>query len=268
MSRIGLTDTHCHLNHAQFDSDRTEVIERARLAGIERLLVIGCDLASSRFALELAGEFPEIQAAIGIHPESAAEWSADSADELIGAFERNRSEVAAWGEIGLDYFYADGPPRELQLQVFEEQLACANLCGLPVIIHCRDSYGDIMDILERLSFSRAVLHCFTGTADQAKRAIDAGLYIGVGGIATFKKSDQLRIAIASVPINRVLVETDSPYLAPQQWRGKRNEPAYVRAVAEMLAGLRGLTNDEVAAATTANADALFGRMDQQNFVDR
>ena len=262
MNPAGLVDTHCHLNHAQFDSDRSEAIERARSAEVQRLLVIGCDLESSRFALELAEQSAGLQAAVGIHPESAADWTDQTADALAGLVRNHRPLVAAWGEIGLDFYYPDGAPRDLQIRVFEEQLSRAADLNLPVIIHCRESYDEIMAVIERRPSTRGVLHCFTGTGDEARRAVDAGLYLGVGGIATFKKSTELRAAIASVPRERLLLETDSPYLAPQPWRGKRNEPAYVRAVADMLAELLDLTVDEVAALTSANAEVLFGRMDQ------
>jgi TatD DNase family protein len=253
----GLTDTHCHLNHSQFDEDRLKALERARQAGVKRLLVIGFDLASSRFAVQISSEQSDVQAVVGIHPEACAEWSEETAAE-IGELAA-RDEVVAIGEIGLDYHW-DSSPRELQQQVFTQQIALASGRNLPIVIHCRDAYSDVMDTLTVQNYTHAVLHCFTGTAEEARRAVDLGCYLGVGGIATFKKSDELRAALREIPLDRLLLETDAPYLAPQPWRGKRNEPAYIRAVAELLASERRLSFDETTARTSANADALFGAM--------
>ncbi len=265
----GLTDTHCHLNHEQFADDSGAAADRARSSGIERLLVVGYDLVSSRSAVNLAAANDDIQAVIGIHPEAAAEWSRDTADELLALHSASPSKVAAWGEIGLDYHW-EFVSREEQQRVLEAQLDCAASASLPVVIHCRDAYNDILDCLAAKAFSRAVLHCFTGSISQAERAVAMGLYLGVGGIATFKKSTELRDIYASdaIPITRLLLETDSPYLAPQPWRGKRNEPAYIVAVAEMLADLRHCPYAEIATQTSLNADALFGRMGNIDPVDR
>jgi TatD DNase family protein len=227
---------------------------------VTRLLVIGFDRTSSRLALRMATEHSGVQAVIGIHPESAAEWCDEEAADLKAFALDNRRDVVALGEIGLDYYW-DSVARDLQKGVFEDQLTVAAELDLPVVIHCRDAYTDVIDTLERRSFHRAVLHCFTGTESEARRAVDLGLYIGVGGIATFKKSEDLRATVATVPLERILIETDAPYLAPQPWRGKRNEPAYIVAVAQMLASVKGQSVDEIAAATSTNADRLFRRME-------
>ncbi len=256
----GLTDTHCHLGHEQFDQDRTEVVDRARAAGLTRLLVIGYDLASSRAAVQLAADNTDMQPVIGIHPEAAHEWSKQARAELTALATSERSRVAAWGEIGLDYHW-ESVPRVDQQRVFEEQLNCARSLDLPVVIHCRDAYPDVISTLERLEFSRAVLHCFVGTPDDAARAQQLGVYFGVGGIATFKRSDELRAILAELPLSRLILETDCPYLAPQAWRGRRNEPAYITAVADVLAEVRGLSVEAIIQQTSSNADALFGRME-------
>ncbi len=254
----GLTDTHCHLNHADFDADLGETIARAREAGLTRLLVIGYDLASSRAALRIALDHPDVQAAIGIHPETAGEWSDEVRGELTQTALDHPQKVIGIGEIGLDYHW-ESIPRDDQKRVFVDQLDLAFELSLPVVVHCRDAYADVIDIFEsRPAPARAVLHCFTGTASEAHRAIDLGLYLGVGGILTYKKSAELRDLFATLPLDRILIETDAPYLAPQKWRGKRNEPAYVVSVAHLLAEIRGASGKEIADATTANAQRLFG----------
>ncbi|HEY3331322.1 MAG TPA: TatD family hydrolase [Capsulimonadaceae bacterium] len=254
---MALTDTHCHLNHGDFADDWRAALERAREAGVKRLLVVGFDLASSRLAVEMAQSESDIQAVIGIHPESAAEWTPSTRDELLGLLSGAGNHIAAWGEVGLDYYW-DSVPRDVQVAVFEEQIEIAKSASLPLVIHCREAFTDVLDVLETHGNPPAVLHCFTGTQAEADRAVAAGCYIGVGGIATFKKSDALREIVRSVPLDKLLLETDSPYLAPQARRGKRNEPAYVAFVADVVAPLFGLSADELATTTSENADRLFG----------
>jgi TatD DNase family protein len=253
---MNLFETHCHLNHSDFADDWREALYRARELGVTRLLVIGFDLASSRLAVERSLAEPDIQAVIGIHPESAAEWNDDTRHELVALAQAHPRKIAAWGEIGLDYHW-HSVPRDAQAAVFGEQIDTAATLGLPLVIHCRDAYTDVIDILATHGSPRAVLHCFTGTRDEAIRAVDAGYYIGVGGIATFKKNDALRAILQSLPLAQLLLETDSPYLAPQAKRGKRNEPAYLEQIAEALAPVWGLTADALADVTTANAERLF-----------
>lgn len=262
----GLVDTHCHLNHENFNEDRHAAIRRAWDSGLERLLVIGYDLASSRFAVELAGMDTRIDAVIGIHPEAASEWAPAARNELIEMAMASTNRVVAWGEIGLDYHW-DTVPHDTQQVVFEQQIACALDLNLPVVLHCRDAYSELLETLERCECYRGVLHCFVGDERDARKAVDLGFYIGVGGIITFKKSDSLRDVISGVPLNRIILETDSPYLAPQPWRGKRNEPAYLGAVVDELAKLKGISQEEIIALTTANADLLFGPVRDQHFVD-
>ena len=258
---MDFVDTHCHLNHPAFDADGTEIRARARAAGVSRWLCIGYDLASSRRAAALASAEASLYAAIGIHPESGGEWGEEAAAELRALYE-SPAKVAAYGEIGLDYHW-ETVARDRQQAVFWEQIAFAQTLSptLPLIIHCRDAQDDVLAIL-RASDTPApvVMHCFTGDAEAARAILDAGCFLGIGGVATFKKSNALRDAIATIPLDRLLLETDCPYLAPQAWRGKRNEPSYLPAVAQIVAVAKHLPFDTVASVTTANAVALFGIM--------
>lgn len=254
-----LFDTHCHLNHEDFADDWQEARDRAAAAGVSRLLCIGYDLASSRRAAALAAENPAICAAVGIHPEAAAEWSDEAADALT-ALHASAGKVVAWGEIGLDYHW-DTVPRSRQSEIFAAQIALAQSLrpALPLIIHNRDALDDVLAVLKTSQTpAPIVMHCFTGGTDDARLCLDAGCFLGIGGVATFKKSDAVRAAIAYAPLERLLLETDCPYLAPQLWRGRRNEPSYLPAVAETVAVAKGLSLEEVAAVTTATAMRLFG----------
>lgn len=255
-----LIDTHCHLNHPDFDEDRDSVRERALSSGIIRMICIGYDLASSQRASELT-TWCEISAAIGIHPEAAYEWNTEAQEELRRLYLRGK--VAAYGEIGLDYHW-ETVPKEKQQAVFREQIEFAQLLSghnppLPLIIHNRDALTDTLTILgESHTNAPIIMHCFTGDTEAAKACLEAGCYLGVGGVITFKKSDALRAAIAFAPLNRLLLETDCPYLAPQFRRGRRNEPSFLPAIAETVAAMKGTTLEEVAAATTETARKLFG----------
>jgi len=250
-------DTHCHLNHADYEADGEEVRARARDAGVSRLLCIGWDLDSSRRAAEIARE-PGTRAAVGIHPEAAGEWDEDAAREMARL--HAGGGVAAYGEIGLDYHW-EGVPRARQREVFAAQIAFARTLSpaLPLIIHNREALEDTLAVL-RASGTPApvVMHCFVGDVSAAWACLDAGYYLGIGGVATFKKSDDLRAAIAHAPLERLLLETDCPYLAPQFKRGRRNEPSYLPFVAQTVAEAKGLSIEEVAHATTASALGLFG----------
>jgi len=255
---LELVDTHCHLNHEDYDGDRDEVQKRALAARVTRLLCIGYDRASSRRAAELAAE-PGLYAAVGIHPESAEEWNEEAAGEMARLYHNGGGKVTAYGEIGLDYHW-DTVPRPRQQEVFAAQIAFAQSLSptLPLIIHNREAQDDILAALRASSTpAPIVMHCFTGDTEAARACLDAGCYLGIGGVATFKKSDAVRAAVAYAPLDRLLLETDCPYLAPQFQRGRRNEPSYLPAVAETVAAAKGLTVEEVAAATTATARALF-----------
>lgn len=253
-----LFDTHCHLNHPDYDEDREETAVRARAAGVSMMLTIGYDMPSSRRAAALT-TMEGVHAAIGVHPESAREWSPETEAELRALWRDSAGRVAAYGEIGLDYHW-DTQPRDHQQQVFSEQIAFAASLDprLPLIIHCRDAQDDVLRILrESAPAAPVVMHCFTGDTDAARACLDAGCRLGIGGVSTYKKSAALREAIAYAPLDRLLLETDCPYLAPQRWRGKRNEPSYLTAVVAVVAEARGISLDDVAQATTANAREVF-----------
>lgn len=251
-------DTHCHLNDPAFDADREEARTRAREAGVSTLVCIGADLAGSRRAAHLSQE-PGIFAAIGIHPEAGAEWTSETADALRELYAQTPG-IVAYGEIGLDYHW-ESVPREHQQQVFLEQIAFAATLSptLPLVIHCRDAQDDVLMALHDSGTSApVVMHCFTGDIDAARAVLDAGCLLGIGGVATFKKAQALREAIAFSPLDRLLLETDCPYLAPQPWRGRRNEPSYLPAIGQAVADAKSLSLEAVADATTANARRVFG----------
>lgn len=252
-----LFDTHCHLNHPLFEDDREEVLVRARAAGIARLLTIGYDLDSSRRAAALADPSSGLLASVGIHPHSAGEWDASVEAELRTL--ARREGVIALGEIGLD-FYRNLSPRQTQVDAFRAQLALAGELGLPVVIHTRESLPETLaEVLPAATKGiRGVFHCWSGDPAQARQVRDAGWLLGIGGVVTYRRADELREVVRAVGIDGLLLETDAPYLPPEPHRGRRNEPAYLALVAEKVAGILGSTVDEVAARTSASADWLFG----------
>ncbi len=251
-----LIDTHAHLTDKQFRSDLTETLARAQEAGVKRIITVGYDLPSSQAAVELARQEPMIWATVGVHPHDA-----DKVDEAVLADLRQlagQPKVVAIGEIGLD-FYRDLSPREAQREVFRKQLELAVEVGLPVSLHDRNATDEVLAILEEYSGRLAgVAHCFSGNAKQARKYLALGFYLGVDGPVTYPKNDPLRQVLASAPANRLLVETDCPYLPPQELRGKRNEPAYVALVLAALAEVLGLPAGQLAEQTTRNAEKLFG----------
>jgi TatD DNase family protein len=250
-----LADTHCHLDYAQFDADRAAVMERARAAGVWRVLVPGTDLNSSRRAIALAEAYPEVRAAVGVHPTSTGDFSSEMMAELRDLAQHPK--VDAIGEIGIDLYWKI-VPLITQQQALAAQLELAASLGKPVIIHDRDAHAEVMAALRGAApTAGVVLHSFSGDAAMASAAVEAGYYLGVDGPLTYKKNDGLRAIFAATPLERILIETDAPYLPPQPWRGKRNEPAYVQAVAARLAEIRDLPLEAVAAATSANAARLF-----------
>jgi TatD DNase family protein len=250
-----LCDTHCHLDLDQFDADRAEALERARAAGVERVLIPALDLASSRRALRLAEQFPEVRVAVGVHPNSAADFSAETLAELRDLAQHEK--VDAIGEIGIDLYWKSVSLNQQQ-SAFHAQLALAADLGLPAVIHDREAHAEVMAGLRAAAPpAGVVLHAFSGGADVAAEAASAGYYLGVDGPLTYKKNDALRATFAAAPLDRILIETDAPYLTPQPRRGARNEPAFVRYVAERLAEIRHLSFEDTAAATSANAARLF-----------
>jgi TatD DNase family protein len=262
-----LVDSHCHLDAPRFDADRDAVIARMAESGVRYAINPGVDLASSRAAVALAlRQHGCIYAAVGIHPHDAKTLDADALEELKRL--ARLPKVVAIGEIGLDY-YRDLSPREAQRRAFEAQLELAAELGLPVIVHDRDAHDDVLGILsnwrESLRSPRStlhghpgVLHSFSGDMAMAEQAVALGFFVGVSGPVTYKNADRLRQVVRAAPLERLLVETDAPYLTPQPHRGQRNEPAYVRMVAQAVADVRGLTLEQVATQTMANAGVLFG----------
>ena len=251
-------DTHAHYDDEAFDADRETLLASMPEHGVGLILDPGCDLESSRRAVELARTYPHVYAAVGWHPENCAPYTEDSLDALR-AWARE-PKVVAIGEIGLDYYWEkDEDRRALQRRIFIRQLDLARELHMPVCIHDRDAHGDTLAILKKEGKGiRGVLHCYSGSYEMARELIKMGWYIGVDGPLTFKNAAKLPEIVKAVPMERLLVETDAPYMAPVPMRGKRNEPAYVRFVAEKVAELRGMTLEEVAARTTENAVRLYG----------
>lgn len=254
--KVQVIDTHAHLEHERFRDDLDDVIARAKAAGVWPVIEVGSDLATSRAALGLVRRYPGLLAAVGIHPHEA-NTASDAALESIRAMARERGVIAI-GEIGLDYHY-DFSPRDEQRRAFAAQIAIAKEVGLPIVVHDREAHADTLAILksERAAAVGGVMHCFSGDWKLARNVLDMGFYISVGGTLTFPNAAPLRDLVARLPLDRLLLETDCPYLTPVPHRGKRNEPAFVVLVAQELARLKRLDADEVAATTSHNAEILF-----------
>jgi TatD DNase family protein len=252
-----LIDTHAHLEMREFDGDRDEVIRRAKDAGVEYIVTIGTTVESSRDAVLLADKYDFVYAAIGIHPHEAKDIL-HPAYEVLRHFAQHK-KVVAYGEVGLDYFH-EHTQRSVQQRKFRDMLREAKELGLPVIVHDRDAHEDTLRILseEWDPSLGGVMHCFSGDIDFARRVMDLGFHLSIAGPVTFPKAQALRETVRQIPIEQLLIETDAPYLAPQAFRGKRNEPAYVRHTAEEIAKVKGLSFDDVARITSYNAMQLFG----------
>ncbi|MFC4737758.1 TatD family hydrolase [Bacillus daqingensis] len=251
-----LIDTHVHLNADQFADDVDDVIRRAQEAGIDKMIVVGFDTKTINLAMELIETYPFLYAAVGWHPVDAVDFDDD---KLAWLEELTRHpKVVAVGETGLDYYW-DKSPHDVQKEAFRKQIALAKKMKLPLIIHDREAHEDITAILreEEAAEAGGIMHCFQGDEEMAKACLDMNFYISFGGPVTFKNAKLPKEVAKIVPDDRLLIETDAPYLAPHPYRGKRNEPAYVRLVAEQLAELRGITYEELAAQTTKNAETLF-----------
>lgn len=259
-SKPMLVDSHCHLDFPDFADDLDSIVTRAASAGVGRLVTISTRVKRLDALLAIAERFPNVYCSVGTHPHHADEEDGISAQELIALTQHPK--VVALGEAGLDYFYQHGS-RQAQERGFREHIAAARATGLPLVIHTRDADDDCGRILEdeisKGSF-RAVLHCYTGGRELAMKAISLGLSISFTGILTFKKSQALRDLAAELPADRIMVETDAPYLAPGKFRGKRNEPSYVVEVAKVLAQSRGVSLDEISRQTTANFFRFFSKV--------
>lgn len=264
MSQPPLIDTHCHVDFDRYDADRGAVLERAREAGVVAIVNPGVGVTNSAAVCDLAEQEPLIYAGVGVHPNDTANFDLTEIAVLRSLAERK--QVVAVGEIGLDYYW-DRSPKDVQARAFQAQLDLAAAMALPVIIHNREATADVVAMLadwagglaadHPLQGRLGVLHSFSGTPDDAQQVADLGFYVGITGPVTFKKADMLREVVRVVPEDRLLIETDGPFLTPHPYRGKRNEPGYVQYVADRIAGVRTSTYAEVATQTAANAVRLF-----------
>jgi TatD DNase family protein len=251
-----LIDSHAHIYYREYAGDFAGMLQRAADAGVAAMLVVGTDIESSRQSVELAEKHPQLYASVGIHPHDAGRVT-DACYDVIRELAQASPKVVAIGEIGLD-FYRDRSPRDVQERVFRAFLRMAQELDKPVIIHDRDAHRQVLDCLREEGAQRGVLHCFSGDAAMAAEAIAMGFYISIPGTITYPANEALRDVVRSTTIDRMLVETDCPYLSPVPYRGKRNEPAYVRLAAERMAEVKGLTLEDVARITTKNVRDLFG----------
>jgi TatD DNase family protein len=271
---VNLTDTHCHLDLEKFDVDRGEVLERAWAAGLTRILIPGLDLSSSRRAVKLAESHPQLFAAIGVHPNDSLTWNEETLPALR-QLAQTSGKIVAIGEIGLDYYWNDAP-HDQQRRVLSAQLALAAELKLPVVLHLRetddlpegDCARDLIDLLENwvkslrvennpLAERPGVLHSFSGSPSTVEKVLALNFYLGVTGPVTFKNALARRAVVQAIPLERLLIETDAPFLAPVPQRGRRNEPAFVRHIADKIAEIHSRNPEEVAALTTVNAQRLF-----------
>jgi TatD DNase family protein len=249
-----LVDSHCHLDFPDFAAERDAVIARARAAGVGTMLTIGTRLDQFPGVLAIAESHADIWCSVGAHPHEAADHAATGAEALAALAAHPR--VVGIGETGLDFHY-DHSPRDVQEQVFRAHIRAAQASGLPLIIHAREADDDVARILREEAAPAGVLHCFSSGRGLAEAALDLGFYISISGIVTFRNAEELRAIVRDVPLDRLLVETDAPYLAPVPHRGRRNEPAYVAATAAAVAALKGIEPEALAAATSDNFFRLF-----------
>ena len=248
-------DSHAHLEMEEFDGDREAVLARAAAAGLTAIITVGTTIPDCEKAVALARLHPQVYAAVGIHPHEVKGIDAGTYDALRVFAQQEK--VVAIGEVGLDFFH-DLSPRQVQLRRFTEQLDLALELDLPVIVHDREAHAETLRILQqRKGGLRGVLHCFSGDEAMARECLDLGFYLSIAGPVTYRKSEQLRAVARAIPAERILIETDAPYLSPQPWRGKRNEPAYVVETARCLAEIRGMAAGELERLTEENARQLF-----------
>jgi len=254
-----LFDSHAHLDDRRFDKDRDEVIKRALDSGVGRIINIGADLESSRSTLELAGKYDFIYAALGVHPHSADEYD-DYTEKKLRKM-ASTQKVVAIGEIGLDYHY-DNSPRDIQKEAFRRQLRLASSLDLPVVIHNREAHRDCLDILksEKNDRQRGVFHCYSGSAEMVREVAALGFYVSFAGVITFRNAKKAVEALKEVPRDKLLFETDCPYLSPEPRRGKRNEPSYVKYTAQKMAGILDIDFDEFCSIVWSNTQRLFNRL--------
>lgn len=249
-------DTHAHYDDEAFDADREALLASMPENGVGLIVDPGCDLDTSRRAVEIAEQYPHVYAAVGWHPENCAPYTRESLDTLR-AWAKN-PKVVAIGEIGLDYYWEQNPPREFQQEVFRDQLALAQELGLPVIVHDRDAHADCLAIVKEFPQVRGVFHCFSGSVEMARELLRRGWYLGFDGPITYKNAVKALDVIAACPTDRMLLETDSPYLSPVPNRGKRNDSRNLPYIAARIAEIKSMTTEEVAEVTLQNGKQLFG----------
>ena len=251
-----LFDTHAHYYSEAFDPDRDEVLSALPAAGVGLVLCPGCDLPTSRQSIDLAERYPHVYAAAGVHPEDALGLPADWLDQ-VAAMTRH-PKVKAIGEIGLDYYWQDNPPREFQQMVFRRQIELALALDLPIIVHDREAHGDSLALVLEYPALRGVFHCFSGSPEMAEALIKRGWYLGIDGPITYKNARRAPEVAEVIPLERIVVETDAPYLTPEPFRGKRNDSRYLPYVIEKMARWKGVTPEELTEITFANGKRLFG----------
>ncbi len=254
---MNLFDAHCHLESERFREDCAEVIARMEDAGVRRCILAGSDMETSERIVKMVSEHENFYGFVGVHPHEAKSWTDECEGRIAGWVREER--IVGVGEIGLDYYY-DFSPRDVQKDVFVKQLLLAKRLDMPVDFHIRDAHGDVIDILRahRNELPRGAVHCFSGSVESAREYLNLGFHLSFAGPVTYKNANKLLDVATFVPEDRILVETDCPYLAPVPMRGKRNEPAFVRFVAEKIAELRGITAEEMAEIATRNTCRLFG----------
>ena len=250
-----LFDTHAHYDDESFDADRDAVLTALPEQGVGLILNPGCDVESSRKAVRYAAAYPHVYAAVGIHPENCGGCTAGDLDAIRALAQQPKT--VAIGEIGLDYYWAENPPRDFQQQVLRQQLALARELALPVIIHDREAHADTLAIVREFPGVTGVFHCFSGSPEMARELLKMGWYLGFDGPVTYKNARRAPEVAAVTPLDRMLIETDSPYMTPVPYRGRRNDSGYVHLVAERLAEWKGVTPEEMARATTENGKRLF-----------
>lgn len=250
-------DTHCHLDEDAFQQDCADVVQRAVESGIVAMVAIGITLESSKRVIELAQRYPQVYATVGLHPNYVAAAGPGDWQQIVEL--AKSPKVVGLGETGLDKYW-DHSPLDLQADYFDRHLELSRQTGLPFVVHCRDAEAEVVAQLQQHAANgplNGVMHAFCGTAETARACLEMGLFLSFGGMITFKKNEAQRAIAAPIPSDRIMIETDAPYLAPTPFRGKRNEPAHVRLTAACLAEVRGVSKEEIAAVTTANARRLF-----------
>ncbi len=262
--RLMWIDSHAHLEMKEFDPDRDVVIERARAAGVSQIVTVGTNLSLSRKAVALTRKYETVYATVGIHPHDAVRAGLSVFDELKSL--AGEGKVVAYGEIGLDFFHHHSP-RQAQIDAFGAQLELASELGLPIVIHDRDAHQETLSMVGASGLRRGVFHCFSGDWAMAKQCLDLGFYLSVPGVVTFEKSKMLQDVVRQAPLDRLILETDCPYLTPSPYRGKRNEPSYLVHTALKVAQIRNLPPEDLARATTQNTRNLFGLPEPEAAVE-